>query len=1374
MGVREIIIILVTLLLVSTALPPMLADGGVTLGCEATPFEGACGSGFLANEGQFPDEEVLYYTSTPSGGIAFKAGMVLVNLHEVTGSSSDKTSYTVDDLLKDPAMSQVSLTSPQRGCTVAITFEGSGLCYPRGIDPYPGWSNFFIGNDPLMWATGIKTYSRLIYEDLYDGIDLVYRSTQQGLKYEFILAPGADPDAIRIRTEGHSSMNVEDDGVAVVTPVGTVLDEELEVFYRASPESKISSKFVKRGDDGFGFALGPYDDSRTVVIDPLLYCSYYGGGDTEFIFNSELDDDGCLHLVGITMSVDFPTTPGAYNSSISGDWDSFVVKLNANGTSPLFSTYFGGSAYEAISGIDLDAEGNIYLSGITNSTDLPVTSDAIIPDYLGGYWDGFVCKFNSTGQGILYSSYIGTAQYDNLNDLELGSDGSLYVTGRTTSHNLTNTTGTYQSTFSGGTFDGYVMKINRSGRSIDFATYLGGDGDEVGSRILVDDDGFIYISGSTTSTDFPTTASAYDRSLGGQMDGYVTKLAPDGSDLEFSTYVGGSDVEDVSDLALGENKSLYIVGISHSNDFPTTAGVYQRNRVGFYSTYVVHLHPSGTSLEESTLFGRAGSDEWVVGTSMAINEGGNVFIGGYTQSTIFPTTEGAAQRRNGGGTDAFVSMLSPDLARLLYSSYHGGDDYDIPNTVALADDWTLWLAGSTRSGDFPVTPDAYQRTRNGEWRDVFVSRFDLDVGIPIADAGQDLEIEQHETVTFNGTGSRDNVGIVNWTWSFDYEGENREIYGPTHSFTFHAAGVYDVTLMVKDEGGKDDTDSMTVTVLDITPPFSDAGEDIITPQLTKVVFNGTGSTDNMGVAKWEWNITLGEVVEWLYGPFPEYTFEELGRFTVWLNTSDFRGNWDLDSMNVTVMDIYDPVAMITPLSVVDQYETVTLDGSASQDNVGVVNWTWTIVYGQVTVELYGPIVLYRFEGVGDHRVELTVADADGNTHMDFVILTVRDATPPIADAGPDIEVEVWGQVQFDGSRSSDNVGISSWSWTFMYGGEPVELTGRNPKYTFGEVGTYEVTMNITDETGLWSIDVVVVSVMDVSPPLCDAGRDMEVDQHTVVDMEGSGSVDNVGIINWTWTFEYNGVKVNLYGEKVENTFDEAGACSVVLTVTDMGGNNDTDEVIITVRDTTAPHIPDLKDRTVDQGSLVVMDASDATDNVGITSYRWSFQYDGGPVSLTGNSTQHTFGIPGVYQVTLTVSDAEGNSVSTVFTVTVKDTVAPMAIGPGDLTVKRGEEVTFDATGSTDNVGIVKYTWSFKEDGGTVNLEGGQVEHAFDEAGEYEVTLTVEDADGNTATSTFTVTVSSSMWLYVLLALVVIVVIGAVLFMMRRRPTPPQS
>ncbi len=612
-----------------------------------------------------------------------------------------------------------------------------------------------------------------------------------------------------------------------------------------------------------------------------------------------------------------------------------------------------------------------------------------------------------------------------------------------------------------------------------------------------------------------------------------------------------------------------------------------------------------------------------------------------------------------------------------------------------------------------------------------------------ADAGDDVQVDQGTQVVFDGSGSTGNhpdfatTAVYNWT--FVYDGQEVSLPGVSPSFTYVIPGRYTVTLNVTDATGVWDEDTVVVTVRDTESPVARAGEDATIDQGATHTFDGSQSTDNDPAHPMGYNLTwtlLDGATVVLHGPAPSHTFATPGVFDVELNVTDLAGNSGLDTVTITVRDTESPVARAGPDLVVDEDVEVELNATSSTDNVGIVAYRWEFQVGDMPVTREGAHVVYNFTEPGVYVVTLTVTDAVGLNGTDAVNVTVRDVTPPVADAGGDRAVDEDAEVTLDGSASLDNGAIATYHWTIMRGAEVLDtLDGETPSFTFADPGVYSVTLLVTDGAGLTGMDTADYTVADVTPPSVDAGGDRTVDEDQAVTLDGTGSSDNVGIVSFTWTISQAGTTLEtLVGAEPSYTFAEPGVYDVTLRVTDGADMAAVDTVIYTVLDATRPVVDAGDDRTVDEDIAVSLDGSASTDNVGIESFNWTITRGGYVVTaMDGAMVTYTFKEPGVYTVTLLAIDAAGNQGSDTINVTVRDTTPPLPHGWASWKVKVGEVATFNGEPSSDNVGITSYVWTIVGKDLSERLEGANVTYTFKKAGTYNATLTITDAAGNNAT-----------------------------------------
>ncbi|MCW3095458.1 MAG: hypothetical protein JWL77_1076 [Chthonomonadaceae bacterium] len=612
--------------------------------------------------------------------------------------------------------------------------------------PLPGRVNYFLGNDPNKWHADVPTFGRVGFHGVYPGVDLIYYGNQRHLEYDFVVAPHADPKQIQLHFAGAEGLQINAVGDLVVRTAGRELKWQKPTVYQQDKTGKhaVAARFrLKRlpnGQAGVSFALGHYDRERPLTIDPvLLYSTFLGGSSTT---NNALDarsiavdGSGNAYITGVVQNNDFPTTPGALQPTNHGLGNAFVTKINSTGTALVYSTYLGGAGNPEDQGygIAVDLAGNAYVAGETSSTDFPITSGAFqtVKHAGEGTYTSFVTKLNSTGTALLYSTYLGGTGGDHALGIALDSSNHAYVTGYASSADFPTTPGAFQrvknvpSTFGPNAF---VTKLNTTGTALLYSTYIGGSTGDIGYAIAVDHAGDAYITGRTASTDFPTTPGAFQiasRTPTGGYSGFVTKLNPNGTALLYSTYLGGNDFTRGAAIAVDSLGDAYVTGPTSAADFPTTPGAFQQSNGG-NSGFITKLNPTGTGLVYSTFLSRSAP------AGIAIDSSGNAYITGDTRFPDFITTPGAFQRvqtaQGAFAAIAFVTKLNAAGSALIYSTYLGGagDDRPVAFGIALDSSNNVYVAGSTASQDFPVTPGAFQTTNHantaGSGANLFITK----------------------------------------------------------------------------------------------------------------------------------------------------------------------------------------------------------------------------------------------------------------------------------------------------------------------------------------------------------------------------------------------------------------------------------------------------------------------------------------------------------------------------------------------------------------------------------------------------------------------------------------------------------------------------
>ena len=741
---------------------------------------------FIANEGQ-TDEQVAYYAKTFGGTVCVtkEGGIVyLLPKYEADAKGRHTNSNRAEGQDHVPSYSTGVMTSllsqPQwtsqlhdkwwqkiaqggpdnifgvqpdnhkqelSGVTLKEEFVGGKTFDIRGEKRSETKVSYFRGNDPSKWKTNIATYEYATLGEVYKGIEIRLKAYGNNVEKLFCVKPGANPEQINIRLSGAETslekevagLSVNEQGELVTeTALGPVKFTkpvayqeingkrvEVDVGYRLKGSAPTKPEIGEQGLE-YGFTVASYDRTKDLIIDPLLASTFLGGSDLDWGSSIALDSNGNVFVTGYTNSTDFPTTAGADDGTFNPGYpnhqafDSFISKFNNTLTSLLASTYFGGSDADEAYRIILDKNDNIFITGRTESTDLPTTPGAYIESWKGKYYSGFLSKFSNDLKNLLASTYLlGSGMADlSSNGIVLDSSSNVLVTGYFSAGGLPLNPSTNKYT------DAFIRKFNNTLTDLLASTHMGGNGDNYGYGIALDSSDNVFITGYTRSTDLFTTSGAYDETFnGGETDAFVAKFNNTLTSLLASTYLGGSDYEKGFGIALDSNDNVFITGRTESTDLPTTEGAYDETYNGDWDVFVSKFNNNLTKLSASTFLGGSNEDR---GFGIAIDTSDNIFIIGGTGSLDLPTTAGVY---NGGGTDAFVSKFNNSLTSLLASTFLGGNDDEDGNGIALDSNNNVFVVGLSGSSDFPITTGVYQETLNGS-HDAFVVKFDDFTEIP--------------------------------------------------------------------------------------------------------------------------------------------------------------------------------------------------------------------------------------------------------------------------------------------------------------------------------------------------------------------------------------------------------------------------------------------------------------------------------------------------------------------------------------------------------------------------------------------------------------------------------------------------------------------
>ena len=1104
---------------------------------------------------------------------------------------------------------------PGDGTVLRMSLVGAQRS-PRvtGVGKLPGIVNYFIGDDPARWRTNIPTYSGVKYAGVYPGVDVVYYGRDGQLEYDFVVAPGADPRALTLAFEGPDKLDVDAQGNLVLrTAAGELRLRKPLVYQEVDGTRKpVAGAYVLKSRDRVGFQVAAYDTGKPLVIDPgLEYASYLGGSRDDRGLGIAVDAAGNVYVTGSTSSPNFRTTVGAHDRKLGGHTDAFVTKLDAAGHL-VYSTYLGGGGPDAGHAIAVDALGNVFVTGETQSADFPVTTGAFDGSN-NGATDVFVTKLSPSGSVPVYSTLLGGTGSEVGRGLALDGFGNAYVTGETDSSDFPVTLGAFRTALAGAS-DAFVTKLDPFGSALQYSTFLGGSLADSGRAVAIHctspddpDSCNAYVAGATDSPDFPTTAGSFQPTPGGGTDAFVAKLNADGSGLAYSTFLGGSGADEALGIAVDLLGSAYATGGTTSSDFPGPPT--QLGSGGAGDVFVAKLSPAGSALAYSTLLGGASSD---TGRAIAVDGAGKAYVTGETASAPpagFPVTAGAFQTAPAGAFDAFVATLDAAGSALAYSTLLGGSGDDVGRSLALDGVSGVWVTGHTSSSNapFPTTPGAFQSGLAGGL-DAFVARLDLNQPpVAVGDAygidedsvlvvpapgvlANDTDADGDALAAVLVGGPSHGVLALGADGSFTYT-PNPNFNG-ADSFTYRAsdgaAGSNVVTVSIA-VAPVNDAPTVAVPVADLSVS-EDAPDSVLDLSGTfadvDVATNGDGLT--LSVVG---NSNPALVTTALVGTTLslDYQPNQHGSATITVRATDSSGAFVEDTFVVTVTPVDDAPTVAVPIADLTVAEdalptALNLSGTfADADGDALI----LSIVGNTNPALVGPSLVatgltltYQPNANGVASITVRATDSTGAFVEDTFVVTVTPVNDAPAVAAPIADLTVaedapptalnlsgtFADVDIATNGDALTLGVASSNTSLVV--PTLAGTTLTLAYQPNAQGVATITVRATDSAGAFVEDAFGVTVTSVNDPPVLAVLDQTVDEGQPLQFViGVTDPDGDALI-----LSATGLPPGATFDPTTRAFSwtpnaaQAGTYLVSFTASD-GQASDTERIVITVNDT---------------------------------------------------------------------------------------------------------------------------------------------------------------------------------------------------------------
>lgn len=1199
---------------------------------------------FRQNMGQWSDD-ILYQGSSPGWG----ASVYFLKNKLSFGFSrelEEEKSLSVDDPriaieiseeeehLKDSKILEHELEEYER-MVWNLEFENANVnSVLKSEGKTDSKVNYLIGNDFSKHRLNVPDYKKLTYLNIYENIDVSYYSNGKKLKYDFIIHQNGKIASIRMKCEGIKSLKITDGNLEIETLWGTLVEKIPESYQIINGQKKsVKIEYQLLDETTFGFKIiGKYDAKQDLIIDPINFewGTFVGGGPGADGYISEItvDDAGNVYGTGWYNAV-FPTTPGVFDPSYNaggGYGDAYVFKLNATASTLVYCTYIGGaSSYEQGQGIDVNAAGEVFVSGWTQSTDFPVTAGCY-DNTFAGFQDVFVLNLNATGTALLYSTYIGGTYSDYSYSLELGPTGEAYITGYSGSFDFPVTPGVYDGIANNQ--DAFVVKLNTTGTNLVFSTYIGGAAPScIGRGIRVNAAGEAFITGDTYAMD--PTPGAYDVTFNSSAsfypDGFIARVSNDGTTLIYNTYIGGDLWDEPYGIAIDANDNAYVTGFTSSTTFPVTAGSYDVTPSTMGDCFIVKINPQGNNLIYGTFFGAGAT-----GYSMGVNDDFELFIAGNVSSDSLYPTACAYDNSFNQGTDCFVGKLNAAGTNAQYASYFGGQGNDYGNGPFGKVKMVLWgeckdevfVSTTSHSVDFPTTAGTYQSVKLNFGADqptIFHLKPEITPDFSfVVNTCNNVDFTDETT----GNCIWENIPWApdEWLWDFG-DGNTSTLQNPTH--TYAAAGTYNVQLLVKCP-----KDSITIPVT-----VSSTGLNLSTTSTPASCGSNDGTATvnvigNPGPFTYLWD--NGDTTQ---------TADSLptGTYNVTVTAGGCTGTASVFVNTTGTLPVTSAITGPNPVcanSVGNVYSVTNTPGST---------YVWTVPSGASITAGQGTNSITVNFGASTGVITCTETNACGTgipvtmniTFTSLPVTSVITGPTPLCEGTTGTIYSV-----------TNNAG-SSYLWTVPSGATIVFGQGTNTiTVDWGATGG-----NVSvSETNACGAGVPVSLLVDIHPlpiaafvpdstPGCPPWPVNFINQSTV---SGTDS-----IVSWAWLF---GDGNNSSLENPTNIYAIGGNYNVTLTVITSAGCSATVTVNNSVNIYPQPNATfTFTPNPIEVGDTVITFIDQSTFN--ITNWEWNFG-DGDSSSL--QNPTHTFPGSGIYNVVLTVTNQYGCTDSTILTITLED------------------------------------------------------------------------------------------------------------------------
>ncbi|MDO7873132.1 PKD domain-containing protein [Hymenobacter sp. ASUV-10] len=1244
---------------------------------------------FVANQRQW-EKPVLFAADVPGGRLYLERGRLLQSLYDAR---------QIDELHHHKG--EVSTRQSIKAHAYATTFVGANpQARVGGESQLPGYSNYFLGNDKNRWASNVPGYGEVRYAALYPGIDLHFYSKELALEYDFEVKAGADAGRIALRYDGQTSLRLVDGALHIGTSVGTVVEQRPYAYQLVDGKRiKIACEYAIGSGNTVRFSLPKgYNKALPLVIDPVLsYATYTGSSANNYGYTATYDAAGNLYSGGTVFSAGYPTTVGAYSTTFAGVQDIGIMKFNPNAAtgpaSRVYATYLGGGSDDHPHSLVVDGNNNLIILGTTSSANFPTTTGAIATTRSGAS-DITITKLNPAGAALVGSTYFGGTAADgqvsgtlNQNygdayrgDITIDRNNNIYLAAITQSTNYPTTVGAFQRTSGGGGADGVVSKFNATLTSVVWSSYLGGSGLDAVYSVQLDSINNVFVSGGTTSTNLPGTTGAYHATSQGGTDGFVARIAPDGSALVRTTYLGTSAYDQAYLLQLNKRGEVYAYGQT-LGAYPVSAGIYTNAN----SRQFIHkLNPTLTTSVFSTVVGnggRASGSHCLSPTAFLVDNCGQIIIAGWGgtslgESTIagLPVTAGAIQATGPSGDNHYIMQLSANAQTLVYGTYFGnGSCHADGGTSRFDKSGVIYQAMcvGTGSGAIQTTPNAWSRTKgtgsynNGAFKiDVLQLNANFIPAITATSTTRQADLCSPAQFYFN----RPSTTGTSVLWNFGNGQTSTQTNNATTTYT--SPGRYAVSLTVFDTNGC----LPSVTTIDTVVVYPVPAPRVAVSSRQTICIGNPATLSASNIAAGTPNVSY----TWTAPGQPTQTGATITvqptattKYTVTLATPGGAGGCSATD-TVTVRVLNEPLdasfvpALTATASTRQASQCAPAQFFFNRPAVVGTGVLWDFGNGQTSTLANNATATYS--APGRYPVRLTVTNSNGCGQSRTTVDTVVVYAVPRPQVTPASRALVCFGSATTLTANNLNAAAPNVIYTWTAPGLPT-LTGPAITITPAATVQYTVTASTPANAGSCSeTDTVTVHVLDRVVVAAGPARDICPGSSVTLSVPSAGP--NARYI-WTAPGQptLSGQSVSVqpsasirYRVVVENQYGCQGRDSV--------------QVNVATRPTLAA--------TVSAANIINEPVTFTNTSTGATSYRWDFGDNSAPSTDINPTHTYTTVSPVPFQARLTAIYGAANCEETIVVpVTVRGFALPNIITPNN----DGKNDTFRPFVTTESVKI---------------------------------------------------------------------------------------